>query len=68
MDLPDTCNPLNNITYQTYKIYNIFIPVLLMMLVLEIAFVFMAIPTSIGTIIATAGSFSTSKVPIPPST
>ena len=39
-----------------------------MMLVLEIAFVFMAIPTSIGTIIATAGSFSTSKVPIPPST
>ena len=67
MDMPDTCNPLNNIVFQTYKIYNIFIPILLMILVLEIVFVFMGIPTSIGTVIATAGSFSTSKAPLIPS-
>ena len=67
MDMPDTCNPLNNIVFQTYKIYNIFIHILLMILVLEVVFVFMAIPTSIGTVIAKAGSFSTSKVPVAPS-
>jgi hypothetical protein len=63
MDRPDTCNPLVGLRLQNYKFYSVILPALLMFLVLEIVFVFMTIPTSIGNVLATAGPFSTSKVP-----
>jgi len=63
MDMPDTCSPLIGLKLHIYKFYSIILPALLMFLVLEIVFVFMTIPTSIGNVLATAGPFSTSKVP-----
>jgi hypothetical protein len=64
MDAPDTCNPNLKLKFQTYKIYSIIIPMLLMALVLEVIFIFMSIPTSIGNALTTAGPFPTSKVPL----
>ena len=68
MDLTtDTCNPHAVLKFHNYKFYSAVLPALLMFLVLEVVFVFMAIPTSIGSIIAAAGPFPTSKVPLIPS-
>lgn len=64
MEKRDTCNPNVNVKYTMYKFYSALLPGLIMLLFLEVAFVFMAIPTSIGNALAKAGPFPTSKVPI----
>jgi hypothetical protein len=65
MDLKvDTCNPQVALKFYNYKFYSIVLPALLMFLVLEVVFVFMAIPTSIGNALTTAGPFPTSSVPL----
>lgn len=65
MDLPaDTCNPKATLKFYNYKFYSMVLPALLMFLVLEVIFVFMTIPTSIGTALTTGGPFPTSKVPL----
>jgi hypothetical protein len=67
MDLTaDTCNPQAALKFHNYKFYSLILPALLMFLVLEVVFVFMAIPTSIGSALAAAGPFPTSKVPLVP--
>lgn len=60
----DTCNPNVKKTLYTYKFYGVILPTLLMTLLLEVVFVFMSIPTSIGNALTTAGPFPTSKVPL----
>ena len=60
----DTCNPNVKKTLRNYKFYSVILPVLLMSLVLEVVFVFMSIPTSIGNALTAAGPFPTSKVPL----
>lgn len=61
---PDTCNPKAVLKYTNYKFYSGVLPSLLMFVVLEAVFIFMAIPTSIGNALTTAGPFPTSKVPL----
>lgn len=60
----DTCNPNLKKVLHTHNFYGIILPILLMTLVLEVVFVFMFIPTSIGNALTAAGPFPTSKVPL----
>ena len=66
MDVVDTCNPEANFKFSSYKFYNTILPALVMFFILEVVFIFISIPTSIGSIVAAAGPFSTSKVPLIP--
>lgn len=62
--MEDTCSPKANYKFHSYKIYSIVVPILLMFLVLEVVFIFMSIPTSIGAVLSSVGPFSSAKVPL----
>ena len=56
----DSCKPFSKAKLQSYRIYSILIPVVLMFFVLECIYVFMSIPSSsIGNAISTIGPYST---------
>jgi hypothetical protein len=60
----DTCNPDVKKVLQDHKFYSVILPALVMFLVLELIFIVMNIPTSIGNALTQAGPFPTSKVPL----
>lgn len=63
MDI-DTCNPDVKKVLHNYKFYSVILPTVFIFFILEVIFIFMNIPTSIGNALTQTGPFPTSKVPL----
>lgn len=52
----DTCSPGKNKTLQVYRVYTILIPVILAVFLLEVIFIFISIPDTLGSSLTIKGS------------
>jgi hypothetical protein len=55
----DSCTPLSKLKWQSYRVYSILIPMVLMVFALECIYVFMSVPSSsIGNAMTAMGPYS----------
>lgn len=52
----DTCSPQKNKTLHVYRVYTILIPIVLAIFILEVIFIFIFIPNTLGSSLTIKGS------------
>jgi hypothetical protein len=60
--MEDSCNPFAKTKMQSFRIYSLMIPAVLLVFILESIYVFMTIPESLGTALTMKGPFPKAKL------